>query len=41
MCYTANCLICKKITWNGCGNHLENLKKQVPINMRCTCKSWD
>lgn len=40
MCYVITCQKCNKLSWRGCGNHLESIKKQIPINNRCNCKLW-
>lgn len=35
------CSKCNKITWTGCGRHIQQIKNQVPSVNRCQCKSWD
>jgi hypothetical protein len=37
MCWKAICKKCKKITWEGCGKHIEQIKKNVPANEWCIC----
>lgn len=34
MCSPAPCE-CGKITWQGCGQHIEEAKSQVPAEMWC------
>lgn len=40
MCYVLKCNKCKLFTWAGCGNHIDNIKKQVLEKDRCKCKQW-
>jgi len=37
MCKKVTCSICKKPTWEGCGEHIEDALKDVPKPARCTC----
>ncbi|CAB4868695.1 unannotated protein [freshwater metagenome] len=37
MCRQATCKACKKTTWAGCGQHVQQVMKGVPKNARCTC----
>jgi len=37
MCHKATCKKCKKATWKGCGNHIEQALAGVPKAQRCTC----
>ncbi len=37
MCSPAVCDRCKKITWTGCGEHVEQALAGVPPENRCTC----
>jgi hypothetical protein len=37
MCKKITCDICKKPTWEGCGEHIEDALKDVPTPERCTC----
>jgi hypothetical protein len=38
MCSTAICDRCKKITWTGCGQHVDQALAGVPPENRCTCR---
>nr|WP_139004026.1 hypothetical protein [Arthrobacter crystallopoietes] len=37
MCRVATCGHCGKATWAGCGNHVEQVMRNVPQSRRCTC----
>jgi hypothetical protein len=37
MCRPATCRTCNKATYKGCGEHVEQVLKDVPRNERCTC----
>jgi hypothetical protein len=37
MCSPANCDNCGKITWTGCGQHIEEALDGVPAENRCVC----
>ena len=37
MCFVKKCVKCEKKSWSGCGNHLENLFKNIPYKERCWC----
>ncbi len=37
MCSPAVCNRCKKITWTGCGQHVDQALAGVPAGPRCTC----
>ena len=37
MCRQTMCKSCKKITWAGCGQHIEQALAGVPKENRCTC----
>jgi hypothetical protein len=37
MCSPANCENCGKITWQGCGQHIEEALEGVAQDQRCTC----
>ena len=41
MCYITECNKCHKLTWTGCGRHINQIKNQVPILNRCKCKRWE
>ena len=35
MCYPTQCPICGKITWAGCGEHIAEVRSQVPAEQWC------
>lgn len=37
MCRVATCGHCGKATWAGCGNHVEQVMRNVPQSRRCAC----
>lgn len=37
MCRKVRCSKCKKYTWAGCGRHIEEALKDVPMKQRCQC----
>lgn len=37
MCRAATCLTCGKVTWSGCGQHVEQVMRDVPPEQQCTC----
>lgn len=37
MCHKATCKKCRKATWRGCGNHIEQALAGVPKGERCAC----
>jgi hypothetical protein len=37
MCSPAVCGHCKKITWTGCGQHVDQALAGIPPENRCTC----
>jgi len=37
MCSPAVCPTCKKVTWRGCGRHVDQVMRNVPDEQRCTC----
>jgi len=37
MCSKVTCDICKKATWSGCGEHIEEALEGVAQSDRCTC----
>lgn len=41
MCFITQCDKCKKLTWSGCGRHIQQIKDKVSPQERCNCKSWD
>lgn len=38
MCYTATCPSCGKTTWDGCGRHVDDVMRSVPVNQQCRCQ---
>lgn len=39
MCQRATCPRCKKPTFRGCGQHVEQVLGDVPVSQRCSCAS--
>lgn len=39
MCSKATCRSCGKTTWSGCGKHVEQVMRGVPVDRQCTCGS--
>lgn len=37
MCSPATCPQCKKLTYSGCGNHVDQIFAGVPSDRRCSC----
>lgn len=37
MCSRVTCDVCKKASWSGCGNHVEQALAGVSEQDRCTC----
>ena len=37
MCSPINCSTCNKITWSGCGEHIEQALAGIPEEQLCTC----
>ena len=37
MCSPAPCNQCGKVTWTGCGEHIQEALANVPKAQRCTC----
>lgn len=35
MCRPIRCTVCTKITWAGCGQHIDSVKAQVPADQWC------
>lgn len=35
MCSPATCRVCKKTTWSGCGQHINQVRRSVPANNWC------
>lgn len=38
MCSKVECKECKKPTWQGCGEHVEEALHGVALEDRCQCK---
>jgi hypothetical protein len=38
MCSPALCQSCGKITWSGCGMHVDAVMANVTVERRCTCR---
>ncbi|PVE19624.1 hypothetical protein DDA93_02415 [Arthrobacter sp. Bz4] len=37
MCRTTTCMRCRKTTWAGCGNHVDQVMRSVPKKDQCSC----
>ena len=37
MCHRVVCARCGKPTWAGCGRHVEEALRGVPVDQRCSC----
>ena len=35
MCRPVTCKVCGKTTWAGCGQHIDQVKAQVPADQWC------
>ncbi|MDD7812487.1 hypothetical protein [Mycolicibacter sinensis] len=35
MCYPVPCRVCGKTTWDGCGEHIADVRAQVPPEQWC------
>lgn len=38
MCSPARCARCGKVTWSGCGMHVDSVMANVQPAQRCTCR---
>ncbi|MDQ0425008.1 lipoate-protein ligase B [Cellulomonas iranensis] len=38
MCSPATCETCGKVTWTGCGQHVDAVMADVPRDQQCTCR---
>ncbi|NYI59057.1 hypothetical protein BKA22_001802 [Cellulomonas soli] len=38
MCSPARCSRCGKVTWTGCGMHVDSVMADVPPAEQCTCR---
>lgn len=41
MCSPVICPDCGKTTWVGCGLHVDQVMRDVPVDERCTCPRED
>jgi len=41
MCRPKQCSNCGKTTWAGCGQHVDQVMKNVAVQDRCTCSAQD
>lgn len=39
MCRAVKCNRCHKMTWAGCGAHVEQVLGHLPMSERCQCSS--
>ena len=39
MCQRATCKTCGKLTYTGCGNHVDAVLAGVPASRRCDCET--
>jgi hypothetical protein len=37
MCYAVDCRVCGKVTWDGCGRHVDDVMGSVPAARQCRC----
>ncbi|WP_231610769.1 hypothetical protein, partial [Rhodococcus sp. CX] len=37
MCYPVTCPVCGKTGWEGCGQHVDDVMRDVPVAERCSC----
>ncbi len=37
MCMPVQCQSCGKTTWSGCGEHVAEVRVQVPADRWCAC----
>jgi hypothetical protein len=37
MCSPIRCSDCGKVTWTGCGQHVDEVMVDIPLDERCTC----
>ncbi len=38
MCQPTPCSTCGKTTWKGCGQHVDEVMRNVPAGQQCTCE---
>lgn len=41
MCRATRCHTCSKVTWAGCGAHVDDVMRRVPADERCRCADDD
>jgi hypothetical protein len=41
MCRPKTCRVCRKATWTGCGQHVQQVMARFPQDERCTCTEED
>jgi len=41
MCSPKKCSICGKTGWTGCGQHVDQVMKNVAVQDRCKCSAQD
>jgi hypothetical protein len=41
MCSPITCNLCNKITWQGCGEHLDEVFAGIPEDQICVCGTED
>lgn len=39
MCQRITCIVCKKFTWTGCGEHIEQALAGLTEDQICQCNS--
>jgi hypothetical protein len=40
MCSPVKCETCSKVTWSGCGEHVDQVKSMFTEEEWCTCARW-
>jgi hypothetical protein len=40
MCSPVKCEQCGKVTWSGCGEHVDQVKSMFTEEEWCTCARW-
>ncbi len=38
MCSPATCPRCQKVTYSGCGQHVDQVLSRIPVPQRCSCR---
>lgn len=38
MCYKVLCKDCNRWTWAGCGQHVQQVMVNIPLDQRCICR---